>query len=247
MRAYHLTNPPMRGNDLKPLQEALSKMHLYGGPVDGIFGASTARACKQAKFRLGYPKRALIATGGEQLLDYLRGSKRLSPAFITRRHIRGFGLTRAQKLRAAIVEYAIWCANHAGSIHYAQVRPMDRLRRKYLLPWWVDCSEFVTTMYCWAGGPDPNGWNFNGYGNTDSMYNHGEFIALWDAKPGDVVIWHNFGWGTHHTALIVDVADRHDPKVVAMGSEAGPFHIPFSWENRAQAGRTYVIKRYIKD
>ena len=55
MKTYAMTNPMMHGNDLKPLQKELKSIHLYGGPIDGIFGHSTGEACKEAKWRLGYP------------------------------------------------------------------------------------------------------------------------------------------------------------------------------------------------
>lgn len=247
MRVYHLTNPYMRGNDLKPLQRALKTHHLYGGPIDGIFGRSTGQACKQAKYRLGYPNKALIDTGGQQLLNYLRGSEGLPPTYIIRRHARGFGLTKAEKQRRAIVRYALWGVTHKDQIHYVQARPMDQLNHVGHLPWYTDCSEFVTTIYKWADAVDPNGWGFNGYGNTDTLYSHGEFISLWDAKSADVVIWRNWGgYGTHHTAVITDTTIKSDPMLVSMGSESGPWHIRLSQENRAQAGRSYVVKRYIK-
>lgn len=248
MKTYHLTNPLMKGTDLEPLQKSLKNQHLYGGPIDGVFGNSTAQACKKAKYRLGYPNKAIIPTGGQQLLNFLHGTKGLPTTYAIRRHTRGFGLTRAQRQREAIVKYAMWGIHNAASLHYAQVRPMDQLHHVEHLPWWTDCSEFVTTIYKWANSVDPNGMGFNGYGNTDTMYNHGEFISLWDAKPADVIIWKNWGgYGTHHTAVITDVDNKLDPMLASMGSENGPYHISLSRENRAQAGRAYVVKRYIKD
>lgn len=248
MKTVCLTNPLTKNDFVKQLQKALKKAGLYGGPIDGVFGKSTADACFKAKWRLGYPKRAVNHCGGQQLLDYLHGVDKLPLTFLARRHIRGYGLTRAEKQRNVIVDHARWGIRNSGQIHYAQVRPMDKLHQVRPLPWWADCSEFVTTIYCWAGAPDPNDLNYNGTGNTDTMYNAGVFIPLWDAKPGDVVIWRNYGgWGTHHTAIIIDTTNKADPTLASHGQEAGPLEISLHSEHRAQAGRSYVVKRYIKD
>jgi hypothetical protein len=45
-------------------------------------------------------------------------------------------------------------------IHYAQERPMERLKtpaQLKTLPRSADCSEFATDAYAYAGAPDPNG------------------------------------------------------------------------------------------
>lgn len=252
MKTYCLHDPPYTKNpDVGALQHALKNNGMYTGPIDDILGPSTGSALKKARWRLGYPSRAIIPCGGQTLLDYLHGTKGLPPAYVIRRHTRGFGLTKQQKIRKSIVDLAMWGVYHESKIHYRQYRPMDELRNKQHLPWYTDCSEFITTIYKWGGGPDPNGSNFNGYGNTDSMAGNGHTIPLWDAEPADVVIWGRFnswGWWTHHTAIIVNVANRSNPQIVSHGSERGPLHISLADETSAQrsfgAGQ-YIIKKYI--
>ena len=173
MKVYALTNPLMHGEDLKPLQTALAKARIYIGPIDGVFGQGTADACYRAKYRLGYPLRAVVRTGGQDLLNFLNGTKALPPLYVVRRHARGFGISSSDRIRAKIVNYARWGAENTFQIHYAQVRPMDHLNKVQVLPWYTDCSEFVTTVYHWAGAPDPNGFGYSGYGFTGSMLDHG--------------------------------------------------------------------------
>lgn len=247
MKTYCLHDPPyVKHQDIGALQHALKQAGLYKGPIDDTFGPSTGRSCRDARYRLGYPKSALIFCGGQTLLDYLHGTTKLPSTYLVRRHLRGYGLTKEQEIRAAIVGHALWAVQHEPQIHYAQVRPDDQLHHVRPLPWYTDCSEFVTTIYKWAGGPDPNGMGFNGYGNTDSMANHGHTIALWEAEPGDVVIWGTFtkwGFWTHHTAVIVDTTNRVDPLVVSHGQERGPIKLHLSTETGYQH-RSYIIKNY---
>ena len=245
MKTYYLTNPLQHGSEVKELQTALKKAKLYNGPVDGIFGAGTAHACQTAKYRLGYPKRAVKPSGGQTLLDYLQGTKKLPLAYKARRRARGYGLKKQATVRERIVEYAKWGAANKSVIHYAQVRPMDKLNQVKSLPWWTDCSEFVTTIYKWAGAPDPNGRGYDGQGYTGTMLSHGISIPLWQCKPGDVVIW-GYSPG-HHTAVLVDTSNHADPMIVSHGSEGGPLLMRLSEENWYQRGRPMTFKRYLKD
>jgi hypothetical protein len=227
------------------LQKALRADKFYGGPIDGIFGAGTADACHKAKYRLGYPIKAVNHCGGQQLLNFLTGAWKLPPDFISRRHARGFGVTEAERQRVSLVSYARWCCQNSANIHYAQVRPMDHLHRPKLLPWTTDCSEFVTSLYSWVGAPDPNGFGYNGYGYTGSMLYSGQTIAMYQCKPGDVVIWGYFPG--HHTAMIVDMSNSSDPIIASHGSERGPLWMRYSFEWAAQGYAHATFKRYIHD
>lgn len=245
MKTFALTNPLMKGADLKPLQTALFKARIYTGPVDGVFGKGTADSCYRAKYRLGYPMSAVTHTGGQQLLNYLVGTDALPPLYVLRRHARGFGISANDRIRQRIVDYARWGATNTYQIHYAQVRPMDHLTKVEALPWYTDCSEFVTTIYHWAGAPDPNGLGYNGYGWTGTMLDHGTSIPLFSARRGDVVIWGSAPG--HHTAVLTENGTSGDPLIVSHGSERGPLELRLSSENAAQGGRFATFKRYLND
>jgi hypothetical protein len=242
MRTYTLTNPLQHHEDIKNLQRALKANKFYNGAIDGIFGRGTAQGCRKAKYRLGYPRKAVKYSGGQQLLNFLNGTKPLPAAFQVRRHARGFGIDRRRTIRQAIVSHALWGVANSGAISYAQIRPMENLYRVHRLPWSCDCSEFVTTIYKWAGAPDPNGFGYNGLGYTGTMLDNGISVPRYEAQLGDAVIW-GFSPG-HHTAVIVDVSNPSDPMLVSMGSDRDPRKISLSYETGAQ-NRPYVIKNYL--
>lgn len=248
MKTYGLSNPlagshdPAEREEIRPLQAALAKAHLYGGPIDGIFGAGTGDACKKAKYRLGYPIKAVQRTGGQQLLDYLTGAEHLPPLFVLRRHARGYGLSREDVRRAAIVKWARWGVTNEPRIHYS----MSGTRNDWLehpagtLPLTTDCSGFVTACYRWAGAPDPSNLGYREVGYTGTLLDHGSSIPVWQAKPGDLVIWGLFPG--HHVAVVVE-ADPSNPMLVSHGREGGPNLISLVAETAVQQ-RPYVIKRY---
>lgn len=245
MRTFHLTNPPQFGEDVIPLQKALHKARLYNGSIDGIFNASTALACYKAKWRLGYAKKQVNRTGGQLLLDYLQGNKKLTLVMKARRKKRGYGLKKLTTKRNAIVMNLLWGVSNEPRIHYAQIRPMP-LKKK--LPLRTDCSGFTTLCYYLAGAPNPNTDTnkYDGEGYTGTMLAHGQEISLHDAKAGDLIIWGKYP-GYHVVALVEDGhVNNGDPYVVSHGQESGPKKLRFNIENAAQA-LPYTVKRYIKD
>lgn len=239
---YHLGNPLQHGPGVKELQMALKKDKFYNGPIDGIFGIGTAGACKRAKYRLGYPTAAVVPTGGAVLLSYLTGEEHLPATFVLRRHERGYGISKEQWVRAAIVANALWGVSHEPSIHYTMDNRRDDALRgpERHLPLWTDCSGFDTLCYKWAGAPDPNGLKYRALGFTGTMLDHLKTIPLHDAEIGDLVIWGIYPG--HHVAMIVNMSNPKDPDLVSHGQERGPFHISLSAETAAQK-RGYVVKR----
>lgn len=242
MRTYKLANPPMRGNDLKPLQGYLRGIDLYNGKIDGIFGAGTGHACLQARWRLGYPKAFVVAVGDQRLLDYLAGDMQLPAAYRLRRHQRGFGIDKNQKIRDLIVANGKWGIANEPRIHYSQGAERDDFLRAAPrhLPLTTDCSGFVTACYKWAGAPDPNGLNYNVVGFTGTLLDHGRWVPLAEIKPADLVIWGPYPG--HHTAVALEHAK--DPELSSHGSEGGPKRVTLSAETAAQH-RGYQIRRYL--
>lgn len=250
MRTYGLGNPLAGSHDaaerdeIMPLQAALKKAHLYGGAIDGIFGAGTGDACKNAKYRLGYPIEAVQRTGGQQLLDYLTGAERLPLLFSARRHARGYGLSREDRRRAAIVTWARWGVTNEPRIHYSMTGSRDDWLNHPpgTLPLTTDCSGFVTACYRWAGAPDPSGLAYRAVGYTGTLLDHGVTIPVSQAKPADLVIWGLFPG--HHVAVIATVDEPGNPMLVSHGREGGPNLISLAAETAAQQ-RSYVVKRYV--
>lgn len=124
-------------------------------------------------------------------------------------------------------------------IHYTQgPRRMSGVRNKILLPNvppYEDCSSFVTWCYWVSGAPDPNGFGYNGYGNTGTQYPHGTRITLAAARMGDLIF---YGWSNgepEHVAL-----SAGNGMVVSNGSEAGPLYEKATYRRDFVGARSYL-------
>lgn len=141
------------------------------------------------------------------------------------------------KIRAGIVAFCEWGIAHEGEIHYAMQRPMERLRTPAELkelPRDADCSEWATDSYAFAGGPDPNGQDFSGTGNTGTMLEHCRPVNKQDAQPGDLAV---FGvYPGHHVVVLLEdgTANAGNPLVCSHGQEKGPLAIHLNTEALAQ-------------
>lgn len=260
MRTLQLANPLMRGNDVKKLQRALAAAGLLGKEdVDGVYGPATARACELAKWRLGYPARGIHRgreTAGETLLALLQGKKRLPVAYRARRRVRLAAAARKaakattsravlasrretvdRERRDRVAALARWAVAHEPDVHYAQQRPME-LPPVKRLPWSTDCSEFVTTLYRWAGCPDPNGCGYDGSGYTGTLLAHLRPVPVRLVEKADLVV---YGAAPgHHVCVVVEAGA--DPLLVSHGQERGPLLIRHSEEARYQPSHVTWLK-----
>lgn len=131
-------------------------------------------------------------------------------------------------VRSDIVTWAKWGIAHANLFDYDEIRPMPLTTKA---PIRDDCSGFCTLCYYLAGARDPNGqhYNYDGYGDTDSLYANAKHIAVKDVLPGDLVI---FGLNpTLHGAVIIE--GGADPVTSSHGSPNTPQRITVSLLQRA--------------
>lgn len=143
-------------------------------------------------------------------------------------------------MRQQIVDYALWGVQNEPSIHYRQSRPIDGLNEVQKLPLYTDCSGFVTDCYKWAGAPDPNGLNYNGYGFTGTLLQHLDSIPLGEALPGDLVI---FGpGGGDHVVMLIEPGTKSNPWCVSHGQEKGPIKIKLATEKKAHRSPQTVLR-----
>lgn len=164
-----------------------------------------------------------------------RWNRAVARARIALAHLR---LSRDKRKRARIVSAARWGVAHQPDVHYAESRPIPLQAAGTLprLPLTTDCSGWVTICYRAAAAPDPNGTNYDGSGNTETLLAHGKSVA--QPNPGDVVVYGPHPAG-HHAALIVKAGS--DPLTVSHGSEHGPLLITVSQERHYQPkGVTYL-------
>jgi hypothetical protein len=151
--------------------------------------------------------------------------------------------------RENLVAKATTLIRYAGDssrprINYAEVRPMETRVFSWggLLTHFeagfkvaMDCSESVTELFRWAGLRDPNGFGYDGFGNTDSLYNHlPHYFKVEDAHPGALLI---FGEDpTVHVCMVMQRSGT-DPWLFSHGQQGGPFRIRLSAEREAHVGQ----------
>lgn len=147
--------------------------------------------------------------------------------------------------RDTIVERAKWGINNAGQIGYLQSRPMttlDNWKNKHL-PFSCDCSESTTGLYYAAGVPDPNGFGYNGSGNTATLLSNGKRITMTSALPGDVVVFVRPSGETVHAAVMIE--KTADPLLFSHGSSNGPLAIRFSTEAAYHKGHNGAVPAWV--
>lgn len=87
--------------------------------------------------------------------------------------------------RERIVRAALYCVAQRYYIHYLQRRPMYDMGLRPNVPNLMDCSTLATWCYKDAGLTDPNGYHYNGIGNTTTLLQHGTRVST--PRPGDLV------------------------------------------------------------
>jgi peptidoglycan hydrolase-like protein with peptidoglycan-binding domain len=138
------------------------------------------------------------------------------------------------QVRQAMVGNCQWAVANRDQISYGEVRPYP-LTPPRTLPFTTDCSGFATMMARWSGAADPNGFEFNGYGNTDTMLAHSPHISQDQTQPGDYVV---FGLNPSvHCVVLVQSASAGDGALcVSHGQQGDPTEVPLSVEIAAHPG-----------
>lgn len=93
-----------------------------------------------------------------------------------------------ERAREQLMRSCDWALAHYRQWRYEEVRPMAESMRDATV---MDCSETVTLLYKDAGCPDPNGFGYNGYGDTTSLMAHCPHISFSKRKPGALVFYSN--------------------------------------------------------
>jgi hypothetical protein len=108
-----------------------------------------------------------------------------------------------------------WTMDHRGQIGYGQRRPMHNSIRD--VPLDCDCSEYATLIYKDAKLPDPNGFGYNGAGNTTSLRNRGSRVTG-QAQIGDMAFYDH----PDHVGIYVHEGVVGRAEVAEHGSDPGP-------------------------
>lgn len=137
-------------------------------------------------------------------------------------------------VRPRLLYFCHWYVEHKDKVFYEEVRPMPLGAR---LPQYNDCAGTFTNIYYLAGGRDPNGFDFNGYGNTTSLAQHGQRISLEQVRIGDAVIFYEGGFNPYdsvHVAMIVGNTGEHlaNPLTMSHGDSAQPAFVTVNDDGR---------------
>lgn len=119
--------------------------------------------------------------------------------------------------------------HNAANWHYRMSRPftnhptVEQITHGSIV---ADCSAGFTILCELAGIPDPSGYSYDGYGNSESIWQHLPHVTIDKLDIGDAVI---FGeGGSHHISMVRQPGP--DPIVWSNGSEAAPAYYRLSQE-----------------
>jgi len=227
MRTYYLRMPYFKGENVKRLQRALrsnsfsAKGRSAGvtfdpGPIDGVFGPKTATACKRAKWWLGYPRRNVVRSGGQQLYDLLTKKRKLKRAQVERRKKRIAARLAKTTLAKRTYQKAKAEIGAPGSVE----SPKDV--NKYT-KWWFggwgypigNCSIFASWCCAMAGSKHfyPCKMSKSGRVLAEGFSDYSEEMlvaaragrhglrVISSPVKGCLVVWNWDGGGTDHTSV----------------------------------------------
>lgn len=135
------------------------------------------------------------------------------------------------RARDELALYLRDCEQNASRIHYRQQRPMTSLGDDPGSGFYGDCSELVVAACFWARLksdvhiPDPSGYGYAGYGNSDSLYQQNRWRSLpWGGsfETGDIAIY-GPAFRTRHVTICRAAGSAATAIFTSHGSEAGPF------------------------
>lgn len=149
--------------------------------------------------------------------------------------------TSITQVRQNMVSNCQWGVAHRAQIHYAETRPYPRIPPR-TLPFTTDCSGFATMMASWSGAADPNGFGFNGYGNTDTMLAHSPHIPRAETQPGDFVVF-GVNPSVHVVVLVQSAAGGDGALCVSHGQEDDPVQVALSAEIESHKGQALTFLR----
>lgn len=149
-------------------------------------------------------------------------------------------------VRAALKSNLKWAVAHHTAFGYAQKRPMILPPRRAVPAGFAcDCSVFVTLMCQWSGAPDPSGYGFDGYGNTDTIDVQLNSIPLNSTRAGDLVIYGTEGASVHIAMFLQGGVKYAHPLVVSHGDSNGPAKMTINDLNAGFAGQRIACKQLI--
>lgn len=140
---------------------------------------------------------------------------------------------RKKIVNTALKAIALQKQSGGSRYHYLQSRPMPG-GLFASSPEHIDCSAFATLVYKAAGCPDPNGFGYNGAGDTGSLAAHGTPTDT--PQPGDLIFYHDDWAKPGHVAVYLG-----DGQIANMGSEGEPVEEAILAPGVPLGNRTYPL------
>jgi hypothetical protein len=204
MNTLSLTSPHLKSAEVKEAQELLQsnsfQQDYLQGDVDGEFGPETARACKRAKYWLGYAK--MEPTFGKFLQANLLGKTPLSKLQKARRKKR---LQKSQRtpLRLKALAEARKNIGMKENPPNSNICPISKWWG-FTGPW---CAMAVSKWYIEAGSKafrKSRDWAYVPYLVSAAVQGTNSLSLTKNPQPGDIVC---FDWDddgvADHTGLVV--------------------------------------------
>jgi hypothetical protein len=191
METLSLTSPFTKGDTVRQAQKLLAKNKFgkfYKGKFDGVFDDETARACKRAKYWLGYTEAGMDPIFGNRILGFLEGTRELPAAYAARRKAR----VKAEKQRPLREKAYAEAKKHLG----VQEEPRDS--NKVLFSKWYGvqgpwCAMFVSYCYTEAGAKKSfkkgQKWSFCPFILESARAGDNNLSLTDEPKRGDIVLY----------------------------------------------------------
>lgn len=216
------------GPDVIAVKRALSRGGwMEWGEFTPLYGQFAAQAVKAMEKTKGLKQTGIYTFPRHEALRKSRRKGTTNEwAFdaLSIKILNGEAVTPEERLRAAIVDAAIYSIVKRDVIAYAQIRPMTDMGPPPNVPNVMDCSWSATWHYKCAGAPDPNGNNYNGLGWTGSLYPRGKAVSIVQLQDGDLVF---YGWkngAPTHVATYIG-----NGYVASHGQQSGPSKVPVTY------------------
>lgn len=201
-----IASPLTKGKRVTVAQQRLNGKNVFkrdflDGPVDGEFGELTGRACRRAKFWLGYPTKDLKAVYGPTLDAYLTGEASLTGELKKRKAAREKKAAQMPLREKALAE----AHKHIGVKERPAGSNICPFSTWYGVrgPW---CAMFVT--WCYGTGAKSktfvkaSRYAYVPYIVADARAGRNGLSVTRDPKPGDIVCFDWQGDGVHdHVGL----------------------------------------------
>lgn len=202
MKTLSLTSPLTHSADVAAAQHRLNgnnafKQDFLQGEVDGDFGEETGRACRRAKYWLGYPTKEQLPVYGDLLHGYL-GGKPLPASYRVRRAAR-LKAAKRKPLREKALEQARRYVGQKESPPGSNRIAFASLWYGLVGPW---CAMAVTRWYVDAGSKafvKGSRYAYVPYVVQDARAGRNGLSATQKPLPGDLVCfdWEGNGVSDH--------------------------------------------------